>query len=370
MKQFHQMNYTVLNNNEKLLSEVISFLRFPLIVGVVFIHSEPNIFYGEAQSEYFDFLYNLLSCVISGCSVPLFYLFSGFLFFKAGFSKQIYISNLRKRTRTILVPYVLWNLIVFGLLFASQYMSGTQELTRGMNSPLDFLNIFWAYRGYYPMCAQFWFLRDLMVMFLIAPIFYVAVKYLRAWPVVFLLVCWLTGFWFDVPGISMQAVFFFYLGAYFSLVKINFVLMSLQNIKYLVPLYLGCGIVFLYFADSGYESILYAVTKLIGSFTVLGITAYFINSGKWHVNLFLAEASFFIYAYHQVFLGMLTKRTLPFFINNKLELGMVASYIICPLIIIGVGILLYIIMKRFLPSVTAVLTGARTNQFVAQTRAC
>lgn len=342
-----------------LLSSVIAFLRFPLIVGVVFIHSEPNIFYDGDPGEYFNELYRLLSCHISGCAVPLFFLFSGYLFFKSGFSVRIYTSKLQKRVRTILIPYILWNLIVLGILLLSQMVFKTSELTARLETPLDFLNILWTFRNGYPMCAQFWFLRDLMMMFLISPILYVALRYMRLWFLGLLLTCWVMGIWYDVAGFSLKAVLFFSLGAYFGIFNKNFVVKSRRNLKLLMTLYLGLIIAMQCFYNNIYVSNLWAVTNLIGAFAIIGMTAYFVERGKWQVNPLLTESSFFIYAYHQIFLGMLTKRTLPFFIQNSVEIGMCVSYLICPILIISVGLLLYVGMKNYMPSIASVLTGMR-----------
>lgn len=347
--------------NEKLLSELISFLRFPLIVGVVFIHSKPNLFLEGDPGIYFTSIYRLLSCIISGCSVPLFFFFSGFLFFKDSFSLATYFSKMKKRVKTILIPYILWNLIVFGILLVSQEVSGTSELTRRIDAPIDFLNIFWAYRSGYPMCAQFWFLRDLMMMFLMSPIFYIAIKYIRGWFIAILLTCWTFDLRIDITGFSLQAITFFGIGAYFGITKINFAIASMQNFKFTTALYFCLGCSMFFFDGSRYVAYIHSMTILAGIFAILGLTTFFIKERKWRMNLFLVEASFFIYAYHQVFLGMLTKHTLPFFIKNHMEFGMVLSYIICPMITIGMGLVLLVAMKNYMPLITGILIGHRTK---------
>ena len=71
------------NLSEKLQSDTITWLRFPLIVGVVFIHD--NITLGQ-NSEiinpfWFDCVIRLFSDVFPRVCVPLFFIISGFLFF-------------------------------------------------------------------------------------------------------------------------------------------------------------------------------------------------------------------------------------------------------------------------------------------------
>ena len=86
-------------NADELQSRVIAFLRFPLIVGVVFIHNyRPSIIVGnevmgsETHMPTYSFIGQLFSQYIGWISVPLFFFFSGFLFFyKADYSLQTYI---------------------------------------------------------------------------------------------------------------------------------------------------------------------------------------------------------------------------------------------------------------------------------------
>lgn len=347
--------------NETLLSDVISFLRFPLIVGVVFIHSEPNLFFQGNPGIYYSFLYSLFSCVIAGCAVPLFFMFSGYLFFKNGFDANIYLTKLRKRAKTILTPYILWNLIGFGLLLLSQQLTESNDLTRGLQTPLDYLNIFWAYRSSYPMCAQFWFLRDLMMMFMVSPIVFIAIKYLRHWFIWGLIICWIFGFWINIVGFSVQAVLFFSMGAYFGVNKINFVVRSKQFLKYTSIIYIALSVGFLCGYDDYHGIISRSSTILVGIFAILGLVAYLIDVRDWKENRFLTECSFFIYASHQVFLGMITKRTLPFLININQELGFVISYIACPTVVIICGVVLYKIMRVNVPIITGVLVGERNQ---------
>ncbi len=71
----------------KITSERLSLLRFPLIVGVVFIHA--NVEYSgiiiDQQSWFSDFFRTIISRGIARISVPIFFLMSGFFFF-LGFS--------------------------------------------------------------------------------------------------------------------------------------------------------------------------------------------------------------------------------------------------------------------------------------------
>lgn len=121
-------------SSEELQSKTIDFLRFPLIVGVILIHTSPaslvvNGTYQDAISVYpvYSTLYTLCSQILARLAVPIFFIISGFLFFyhTPVFDKSAYWSKLKKRARTLLVPYLLWNaLVILFYFFAEMYLSG------------------------------------------------------------------------------------------------------------------------------------------------------------------------------------------------------------------------------------------------------
>ena len=74
--------------NEELQSKTIKFLRFPLIIGIVFIHTnlaEVNIggqlWAAKGQFPIHDIFRYIVSEELARIAVPLFYFMSGFLFF-------------------------------------------------------------------------------------------------------------------------------------------------------------------------------------------------------------------------------------------------------------------------------------------------
>lgn len=99
----------------ELVSKSFTLLRFPLMIGVVMIHCDitdqlnPNL-----QVQWAGNAMYLFSNVIGRFSVPMFFIISGFLFFRSGiFNKGTYMAKLRSRVKTLLIPYLLWNLIGF-----------------------------------------------------------------------------------------------------------------------------------------------------------------------------------------------------------------------------------------------------------------
>lgn len=114
-----------MNHFQKQISESISWLRFPLVLMVVFIHSSG---FGEFQTDSFnfsaladinlyDFLRILVSRILCQVAVPLFFIISGYLFYTKfdiqGWSWGIWIKKIKSRTYTLLIPYLSWNILRF-----------------------------------------------------------------------------------------------------------------------------------------------------------------------------------------------------------------------------------------------------------------
>lgn len=132
----------------QLIYKVFDWLRFPLIVGVVFIHSFGKPFDYEALDIYnlsgID-CYNLfrvsVSKVLTHVCVPTFYFISGYLFFKGleSWNSARYKEKLKRRVKTLLIPFLIWNTICIFLSLQSYFRH------YGMAGVLEFLsdNNYW-----------------------------------------------------------------------------------------------------------------------------------------------------------------------------------------------------------------------------------
>lgn len=98
-------------------SECINMLRFPLAILVVFVHGfGPDIDLDKLHAGGFtgivvyDYVRLFFSSVLASCPVPLFFMFSGFLFFNKvdRFDSKEYLRKMHTRIRTLLIPYILW----------------------------------------------------------------------------------------------------------------------------------------------------------------------------------------------------------------------------------------------------------------------
>lgn len=355
-------------SNDDVLSKTITFLRFPLIAAVVFIHTNlTNVRINKVllveigQFPLHDILHHVMTDELARIAVPLFFFISGFLFFyRTEFSFSMYGAKLKKRFSTLLVPYVFWNVVVFLTeLFLFSLHSGRNQLIAGYNW-FDWLNLFWNHHSGMPICYPLWFIRDLMLIILCSPIVYYFIKYCKMYGVMVLGVLGIFGLWFAVPGNSITVFFFFSFGAWFSINKRNFTvdfkpLRLSATILYL--LFVGAGTWVWYHRLTGY-SFLYNIGIVTGLVMVVAWTSYGIIQNKLRVSAFLPGTAFFVYAYHGMPILLAVKHWVKFF-QPMNELTMVAGYLLLPVFIICVGVGMYALLRRYFPSFTGVITGGR-----------
>lgn len=377
-------------------SQRIVSLRFLLIVMVVFAHAnvtEVNFTDGTQAFDipsYAQFIRFAISDVIARSEVSVFFFISGFLLY----SKMYPLSEVfSRRTKSILVPYILWNLLVVALFFVMQsfsfteaYFSNPNNLIRNYNW-IDWIDVFWgkltSTRNGYPMIVQFWFLRDLYILSLLCYVLKWIIDKAPIATLALIILLWIGNV--ELYIVAPRALLFFSL-AYYA-VKYGKQIESIDIVpfKILIPLYALCVFAesYLYFhevklntlsifavlggsgAGFGYEitkMLLHALNVALGFVFLWRISAVFIRHERlYNVLAWLSAFNFFVYATHEPLLTMVNKLMAKFLpmqgVWFLLQYFALAIGIICATLIAGV------IMKRFLPRPYAILTGGRLNPF-------
>lgn len=160
---------------------LMDLVRIPLIILVVFIHVLPN----KLQPIRFDFsqesLYTLVTELISHgigiMAVPAFFVISGyFMFYKLQVWDGVsYWTNAKKKLKTLLLPYVLWNALYLLLIWIKVFLFGLLEL------PIYDYEQELLQKPFYehfiePINYPLWYMRDLICMNAILPILYWFIK--------------------------------------------------------------------------------------------------------------------------------------------------------------------------------------------------
>lgn len=336
---------------ETLLSQTIAWLRFPLIVLVVFIHvPRPPPDFEVAR----DFM-NLFSNVFARVAVPLFFVISGFLFFRGTvWSREICFKKLRSRAGTLLVPYLTW------ACFALAYWLAIHVVLRG-ESPTakDLLRPFFAGGVNFP----FWFIRELMVCCVAAPLIYRLVKRFSFVPALALGAAVFASVKIIPSGIGPTSLFYFSLGATLALEKIDFVAVCRRYAFPLTAVYVPVA-----FWDwrciEGHEiwnPIAHNFGILFGCAAAVGLTAVAVERGIFKRREFLENGAFFVFAAH-TFCFVVVNRALKFLIFGGFGEGnaqWLAYYFSCGIVSIAVCLGVYRILRRAFPWSLRFLTGGR-----------
>ncbi len=311
-----------MKNEDFILSKTVNFLRFPLAVLVVLIHANylklsvgSNIFkYGYCSFPILNNIIYIFAGLFASAAVPLFFCISGYMFFSnlEKFDFKIYSNKIKRRGKSLFIPYLFWNLAVIILFWVAQtfvpgLMSGSKKLIVDY-SLKDFVYAFWATKeNGNPMCYQLWFIRDLMVTFVLSPAIFCFIKKMKWSFIVILLFMWINSFEVSIEGISFVALSFFSLGSFFAINDINFILFLEKHSSKIYVLFtiMLCLMVFIYNINMGtsIEKLNY-LNKLM---TLIEIPAFFslalqcANKYNLSIKPISISSTFFLYCFHPRF---------------------------------------------------------------------
>ncbi len=355
---------------DNLHSERLNIIRFPLIIGVIFIHNYATSvqFAGGVEigvneaSSFSIHLRNFISDGVARLAVPIFFLLSGyFLFLNTKLSWTIFLSKVKNRVKSLLVPFLFWNLFVLAFLafaqnfdLTKQYFSSSKVLIKDF-TVFDYLNAMFGLTTS-PIAFQFWFIRDLMCLVLISPLIYFCLKSIPRIFLITLFLFFITETWhIYIPRIN--AIFFFSIGMYLAKRSNLFVFDNYGGKFILVYLIILTIDVFTKQFSFNYQ--IHNIGILVGIPAAIYLTKYVTNyTNSKNLFMWLATTSFFVFASHEPLLTIITKLTYVIIAPSS-DIETLIIYFASPLITIAFSLLAYLILKRFLPQFTKIISGGR-----------
>jgi hypothetical protein len=356
------------NDLEQKQLQVIEAMRFPLIILVLFIHIRPMAYITLAWHFSAMNIYNIVAEMIShnvgSIAVPCFFLFSGFFFFykKEELDTSFYFNQWRKRVRTLLIPYFIWNVLYILIILIKNITFSHLGLVIDNGYQMVYnnslYNLLWSMPVNYPM----WFLRDLIVMSLLAPLFALLFKYTKVYGLLFLFLIYVLGFDSNIPGFSMTAILFFGAGVYMAIFKKNIlaVCSKWRLFTTVVAVFLLC--ISTYCNGTSYHLQLSRLFIPFGIICMVNFINIIISNEK--LKRFLCSMSptvFFIYAIHAIYIINWLKGGLYRTSLANSGLGMIICYILIPFIVLFICLVLYYLLRTTAPRLLSVLVGGRIN---------
>jgi len=168
-----------------------------MIFGIIVLHTPPYVPLAETGSSIFDFFKAVFQHAIFRSSVPVLTFISGYLLFSENLDLK-FRSLFFKKTRTILIPLVLFNLPIALIVYVAQANHLLDHEFSKQLYPFDVSTWVDAIVGLFgsPINYPLNFLRDLYVISIFSPLFGL---FLRKFPWTGFLIIFIV-FWFNFDG--------------------------------------------------------------------------------------------------------------------------------------------------------------------------
>lgn len=313
---------------------------------VVYIHSHNIVNYAGIESR--NAIIQMVS-VLTGAGVPTFFLVSAYLMKK---SAKPYKENIKKKVKTLLLPYLLWILI-----YVMLEVVGNKVLPASFSDVTKWSGVDWIKNLVgipfieSPIYIPLWFVRDLFVLNLMAPVFDLVIN--RAPYCITLIIIGGGGWYLPLPGYFRQAICFFMLGLFMGAIEAkNEKFFISKKMSTFLTIIFMLGIVVL--PDNYYLT----RTKILMAIALLYFICRFICENreyKWLQSI--TSYSFWIYATHGKLLSIL--QTMSIRVLTQSDGIILAEFLIFPVVVILICITLGTAVQKLCPQVYSVLTGGR-----------
>ena len=156
-------------------SKKVTFLNVVLTFLVVLLHSETPLRFGLPLDDTYPFIYLIFT--LSQLGVPMFFFISAVLFYRAC-SFDSLENKYERRVRSLLIPYLIWNtffVLVFVALTHIPFFQDRMRISPDLfNTPHKIINAI-----IHSKCTPLWFVKDLMLLTLMAPLTLLLLRDLR-----------------------------------------------------------------------------------------------------------------------------------------------------------------------------------------------
>lgn len=333
------------------------YIKFVLIMGVVAIHSNVYVDYDVATNPVGFYIVDFFAAKFTMVCVPCFFILSGYLYFKniEKFSWETYRSKTKSRISTLLIPYLIWNILDLALCILKYKFLGYPSygvIDDDGISITRLLEGFWDHNNTYPYAFAFWFIRNLIVFVVISPIAYLlggVSKYI------------LCGFLAVVCAfdVNLWGFEYFIIGCGIA----SFFKHQFFNIKKSVALWAliaWCGIAATdLWVDFGRFGHFLKMVCTFGTFVSLFYFCKHIKiSSKNKVVGAVISSTFLIYAVHQFFCTLTREFYIDIFGVDS-AIGGVISFLLSLLTMVIISLGVGLIMRKFMPGVTKIMSGGR-----------
>lgn len=353
-------------------SKALAMMRFPLALCIVAVHwfqqagNYAEQILTDISNPITDAVVKFVNVFLADNGVGSFFFISGYLFFAGGvMTGKRYGQKLRKRVRTLLIPYILWNALFVGFILMHQ-LPVLRDIFPGTAARGDDMSLWHFITGMFfhlsPHNANLWFIRELMVCVLLVPILY---PILKRWPVTLLILSGI-GFVFcqsthqQYPLNLCESIFFFSLGATLSIKECDLVALTKGKGYLMLTLYLLFGVGYWLMLDAtdwSFALKFLSIPCLL--MTVIALCGNLVSRG-YRANAMLTASTFFVYVAHP-FVLMHSSTVIQHGLHITSDWGCAISYIIGYVVLVILLVAGYMLLRKISPGLTNILTGRRNS---------
>ncbi len=352
----------------------ISYVNLISTVLIVLLHSNRYKYFPETP-EYERFFLDYGSMLLIGIAMGTFFALTGFLLFKDIHADALdkgllnwYSTEMKKRIKSLLVPYLVWNFIwtVFVVVityipFITSRMDSFQLYDGAILSLLQ--GVFWnKYNG------VFWYVKSIIFLSLLSPVIYLSLRNRFVGGICLLLSMLLMT---ELSGALVSAksaflsytanhLFFFLVGAYISIH--HFQLINKEYKKSFIILggimHMSAAGVLCWFDMAG-VSVFFLIVSLL---KILRFAGFWIFADVFRnvKAAKLARISFFIYAMHR-YVEQTANKLFELFLPHipfAATINTLGGVVLTIVVIAGIAA----VLSKYFPVLFFILNGGRNNK--------
>lgn len=327
-------------------------LKVLMILYVIFIHENPTL---EKNGEIVMWWHSVVVV-----AVPVFFTLSGYFFFRGMgvMTLEVYKKKLATRFRTLFIPYMIWNCMPVLFVVAGNFYS---IIFRGKSTAdlIGFLTGLWneglwhiwwdKTSGLMPFDSPLWYVRDLMILCVLSPLFYVLIRKTGWLFPMIAAALYMAPLSFPI-GFGKTGLFFFGLGSTFAIRSVT--MEAIGGGRFLIYALALCAFVLCNTIGGD---------MLWGVFIMSSCYAWILLFHQMHGSVInriakFSETVFFVLALHNIIVLANVGKGLMRIIPQSV---IVLAYWIAPFITLLSCIIIYYGIKKISPKTLYVLCGGR-----------
>ena len=332
----------------------ISWLRGILCVLVVYVHCQNTDWFNAASAPWIASAEKGAASLFTAIAVPGFFFLSGYLFFR-NFTWDKLRRKLVNRVFTLLIPFLLWNLIYYFIELALRNLPLTAGLFDGSVVPFRMTEIFLAAFNY-KYNPVFWFMQFLIIYTALTPLIWLVMKNRYAgaaviavvFAAVFPLSLLKTEGFFRVPYEMLQFFPGFLLGCYAAIHLKG--LFEEKKIPVVFAVLAALVFIALHVWNLLRPSLLSEETVRLLTGPLLWFAVAPVSFGK---PMAWMRFTFFYYAAHHLLAHLINKMA-SVVLGTDMRIGGVL-FVLLPWVIIPVLFGIGLLIERFLPHIARLL---------------